>query len=143
MKHTPSPVQNGYRIIAMIILLIIGINALAAGYGFMHDPTGNGIGIGRDYLRSNAIFHDYFVPGIVLFTVLGIGSIVVMLITWKKVQGFAFWILVQGTIYAIWIIVQLTMVTTFHLLHLVIFLAGVGLVACAFKLKAVQKLLVR
>lgn len=125
----------------MIILLIIGINALAAGYGFMRDPSGNSIGIGLDYLRSNALFQDYLVPGIILFIVLGIGSVVVMVITWKRLPGFVFWILVQGTIYALWIIVQLTMVTTFHLLHLVIFLAGVGLVACAFKLKAIQKLL--
>ena len=122
----------------MTILLIVGVNALAAGYGFMHDPSGNGIGIGPDYLRSN-IFQDYLVPGIILFVILGIGSMAVMLITWKKLHGFAFWILVQGMVYMIWIIVQLTMVTTFHLLHLVIFLAGVGLAACALKLKAVQR----
>lgn len=135
--HLPylTPVQNRYRVIAMLILFIVGLNALAAGYGFMQDPTGNGLGIGPGYLKPSAIFEDYLVPGITLFIVNGLCSIIVLWVAWKKVQGFAFWILLQGIIYVSWILVQLTMVVSFHILHLVIFLAGAALIYCALHLR--------
>ncbi|MGZ5285968.1 MAG: hypothetical protein ACXWB9_02235 [Flavisolibacter sp.] len=142
MKHWHlsylTPVQNGYRIISIVILLIVALNALAAGYAFMNDPSGNELGIGPDYLKPSAIFDDYLVPGISLFIINGIGSIIVLIMAWRKIHGFAFWIFLQGTVYVLWIIVQLTMVVSFHLLHFIILVAGLALVFCALKLKPRQ-----
>ncbi len=120
-----SLTQNSLRLLAIILLFIVSLNALAAGYSFMTDPSGKGLGIKTDYLKRSAPFHDYLIPGIVLFVVIGIMSSIIAVLAMAKKAHYPFLILVQGCILVGWIAIQLMMVTTFHLLHLIIGLAGI------------------
>lgn len=116
---------NGLRITVIVLLFIVSLNALAAGYSFISEPSGKGIGINTSYLRESAPFNNYLVPGIVLFTVIGICSSIIAVITIKKKNHYPLLIILQGAVYVGWIVVQLFMVTQFHILHAII--GGIGL----------------
>jgi hypothetical protein len=110
-KHS---ITNALRITAIVLLFIVSLNALAAGYSFIVDPSGKGIGITTAYLRPSAPFRNYFIPGIVLFSVVGIGSSVIAVLAIIKQKHCRLLILMQGCILVGWIAVQLMMVASFH-----------------------------
>jgi hypothetical protein len=58
---------NGLRITAIVLLFIGSLNALAAGYSFIVEPSGKDLGIITGYLWQSAPFKDYFIPGLILF----------------------------------------------------------------------------
>ena len=120
--------QNRLRWLSFVLVLLVGLNAIAAGYGFMKDPTGAELGIGTDYLNSFSPFKDYLVPGIVLFFVLGMGSFLVAWMLWKDVAGEWRLVMILGAVYIGWIGTQLLMVDSFHVLHLIIGGIGIALV---------------
>lgn len=117
--------QSSVRITAIVLLFIVALNALAAGYSFITDPSGNGVGISTDYLKSSAPFKNYFFPGIVLFTVNGVLSIVVAVWSLRRKNHYPLFILIQGCILIGWIIIQLMVVKSFHPLHLIIGVIGI------------------
>lgn len=49
------------RITIIILLFVTGLNALAAGYGFVADPSGKGLGMTTDYLRFSP-FANFLIP---------------------------------------------------------------------------------
>jgi hypothetical protein len=100
--------------------MLTGAFALAAGYGFMVDPSGKGVGISTDYLNETAPFKDYLIPGIILFVVNGVLSCLIAVWTILKYHYHPVFISLQGCIYVGWIAVQLTMVKIFHPLHAII-----------------------
>jgi uncharacterized membrane protein len=120
--------HNGLRITAIVLLFIVSLNALAAGYSFITDPTGRGLGISTDYLRQAAPFEDYFIPGIILFTVIGVVSSFIAILTITKQRHYPFLLLMHGCILVGWIAIQLLIVTAFHPLHLIIGLIGITLI---------------
>lgn len=122
------------RLTAIILLLLTGISALFAGYSFMTDPSGSGIGINVDYLRYSA-FKDFFIPGIVLFSVNGILSITVAVSAIFKHRYHHSLITIMGSIYAGWIFIQVLMVRDFNLLHFIILAIGIILVFLGKRLK--------
>jgi 2-hydroxy-6-oxonona-2,4-dienedioate hydrolase len=114
------------RISAIMLLFIIAVGALAAGYSFIVEPSGKGVGISTDYLRTTAPFKNYLIPGIVLFTVNGILSVIIAVSAIKKVKHYTLLVLIQGCIFVGWIAIQLTMVTLFHPLHAIV--ASIGII---------------
>ena len=119
--------HNGLRITAIVLLIIVALNALAAGYSFIAEPSGVGLGITTGYLQDSAPFKNYFIPGLILFTIIGIWGIVIAVLAIIKSAHYPFWILVQGCILVGWIAIQLMMVTVLHPLHLTIGLIGITL----------------
>lgn len=123
---------------AIVLLILISLNALAAGYSFLSDPSGNGLGITTTYLQPSAPFENYFIPGLVLFSVIGVWGTVVAVLAIIQSRHYAFFVLVQGCILLVWIAIQLMMVTTFHPLHLVIGLSGIVLIFFGWQLNDKQ-----
>jgi hypothetical protein len=109
MKNQSLP--KVLRITAIVFLFITSLNALAAGYSFMVEPSGEGLGITTDYLKPSAPFTNYFIPGIILFSLNGVLCGVIA--------------------------VQLTMVRSFHPLHLIISLIGPILIVIGYSLRQV------
>src|SRR5438067_10817282 len=93
-----SLTQNSLRLTAIVLLFIVSLNALADGYIFISDPSGKGLGISTNYLRSSVPFDNYFIPGIVLFIFLGIVSSIVAVLSLIKKAHYPFFILMQGGI---------------------------------------------
>jgi hypothetical protein len=114
------------RITAIVLLVVVAFNALAAGYSFITDPSGKGLGITTSYLKPSAPFTNYFIPGIVLFVVNGVLSIIIALVTIYKKPVYPVLLMMQGCVFTGWIAVQLMMVTAVHPLHFII--GGIGII---------------
>ena len=121
-KH---PAFSALRITSIVLLFIVSPNVLAAGFSFLTDPSGGGLGITTAYLKSSAPFKDYFIPGFVLFTVIGVLSFCIAVMAVFKLHHYPLLLFVQGCILVGWIVIQLLMVTIFHPLHLIIGLIGI------------------
>ena len=124
------PVKNSLRIAAIVLLVAVALNALAAGYSFITDPSGKEIGISTDYLRPSAPFSDYLIPGIVLFVVNGVLSLIVAVWATWELKAYPWLVMAQGCILVGWIGIQLMMVTASHPLHL--FIAAIGFLLFLF-----------
>lgn len=127
-----------YRLVAIVLLVIVALNGIAAGYSFITDPSGVGLGITLDYLRADAPFDNYLIPGIILFSIIGVWGLFTAVLAIIKSTHYAFFVLLQGCILVGWISVQLMMVTTFHPLHLIIGLSGFSLIALGWLLNKKQ-----
>lgn len=121
-------IHNALRISAIMLLTVIAAGALAAGYSFMVEPSGDGVGIPTDYLEPDAPFDHYFIPGVVLFTVIGVFSALIAFLALRQTVPYALLILIEGCIYIGWITIQLTMVVAFHPLHAIVASIGAMLV---------------
>ncbi|HEY1022110.1 MAG TPA: hypothetical protein VGE06_07340 [Flavisolibacter sp.] len=126
------------RIAAIALLLLISLNALVAGYSFITDPSGNGLGISTTYLEPAAPFDTYFIPGLVLFCVIGVWGAAVGVLAITQTRHYPFLVFAQGCILLGWIVIQLLMVTIFHPLHLVIALSGIALIVLGWWLNDKQ-----
>jgi hypothetical protein len=61
--------------ILMVLLLFLGISAIYGGYTLIVDPSGNRLQLPSDWLELTP-FPNYFIPGLILFTVLGVFPLV-------------------------------------------------------------------
>lgn len=107
----------------ILLLLFNGVNALVGGWMLINDPTGNTIQLPTNWL-GHTPFHDFFIPGLILFGANGILSFVVALFVVMKWHYHAAAVVIQGCILAGWIIVQVVMMQTINILHLL--MGGVG-----------------
>ena len=114
------------KIIANILLILTGINAIAAGYSFIADPTGGGLGISVDYLK-HASFSNFLIPGLVLFTVIGLGALFTAYAALTRKKYYALLYLAYGATLSGWIIIQYLMLQAFHPLQAVFFSIGLFL----------------
>ena len=128
------------RVLTIVLLLLVSLSAIAAGYSFITDPSGSGIGISTTYLKASAPFENYFVPGIILLAVNGLLSMVVAYAVIRRLKHHLMLVMLQGAIYVGWIVVQLSMVTTFHVLHGIIGFIGITLIAVGFMMESQEKL---
>lgn len=90
-------------------LVFQGLSGLFGGGALMWDPTGALLQMPLDLLKGSP-FATYHIPGLILFTVLGIGPLVVAVGLWRH-QRWAWYgvVAVSGGL-LIWIAVQIWMV---------------------------------
>src|SRR5690606_30447405 len=105
-----------FRIVSIILLFLIGINAVIAGVLFIMDPSGSKMGMSVDYL-SPSPFQSYLIPGIELLVFNGLLGIVSGVMSIKRVKNYSNLILLQGVILVGWILIQILMVRDINLLH--------------------------
>jgi hypothetical protein len=115
------------RTISIILLITVGINAIAAGYSFIIDPSGNGLGMNTQLLVRSP-FYDFLVPGIILFIANGVFSVLTAIVGLAKLRFYSYAVILQGSILLGWIAIQLLMLRFFHVLHLVCGVTGVLLI---------------
>lgn len=107
---------------------------LAAGYGFVTDPTGRALGMTTAYLKFSP-FKDYLIPGIMLFTAIGILSTAIAIIAIQKLKYYPVLVAFQGCILTGWIIIQVIFVRDFNWLHLTFLVIGVLLIFLGQKMR--------
>lgn len=78
LKNRPASV---YALCALLLLL--SVNALIGGYLLITDPTGGSLGMPVTLLAASP-FRDYFVPGLILFTILGLYPLAALVALWLK-----------------------------------------------------------
>lgn len=109
-----------------ILQVFIGIGAIPAGLSLITDPTGAGLGMPMDMLAGSP-FPNFLIPGLVLLTVNGLGSLVGAVLTFRR-QRFAPLVAIGLGIFLIgWIAVQLIMPNLgFHWLHPTYLILGIA-----------------
>ncbi len=133
-----------YLLIALLTFL--DLNGLAGGVGLFGNPSGKAIGFPLAWLE-NTPFNSYLIPGIILFTALGIFPIIVSLLLWFKPKwsvmrglehlSHEHWSwqasLTVGSVAVIWIVVQFLMLGVRHPvqigLELVVITLGIVIIA--------------
>lgn len=137
-KWTPA------RVLLVVFLLVLGLGALAPGWLLFTRPDGSGLGMPASML-SGSLFPDYTIPGLVLFTVFGVGSLVVAFGVvvqprwrWTELltQPFnAHWSLVAAALIGIgqmiWIVVETIVIRTFSGLQPAMFIVGLAILVFA------------
>ena len=118
--------MRAIRIISIFLLLLVAVNALAAGYLFIVDPSGSRLGITISWLKHSP-FQDFLIPGMVLFMVNGVFNLVAALFATFKWDHYARLIAFQGMILTGWIIVQMIFMRDIHFLHVLLGAIGVTL----------------
>jgi hypothetical protein len=98
--------------------LVLGVSALYGGAALMRDPDDDPLGLPVEWLAGTP-FRDYFLPGLTLFGVFGIGSFVVLFgiarrRLWARTGAVALGLAQVG-----WILVQIVLLRALSWLQLV------------------------
>lgn len=110
-----------YRIL-FALHLFVGVGAFVGGLLTIMNPY-EPLGMPVTYLQ-NSPFSNYLIPGILLFTVIGLGNIVSAIFVHRKhkFQGYV------STIFSgalmIWIVVQCIMINSVVFIHVFYFIVG-------------------
>ena len=112
--------------IASVLLLFNGFGALYGGWNLITHPDGSTLGMSVDVL-AHSPFHDFLIPGIVLFISNGISSIAAFIGFMNKPRKLVWLVWAQGIILLGWLIVQLVMIETLHPLQFILGAVGVAL----------------
>lgn len=127
------------RILLLLLHIIVGVGAVAGGMGAILDPIAPA-GANASLLKTGP-FETFLIPGIILFTLFGLGNLAaaIWLMThWRQpekgtlVQGYVTGIL--GGAMVIWIVVQCVMLQMVVELHIIMFVVGIVQGFLAFKL---------
>lgn len=122
-----------FRYIAMLLLLFNGISAVFGGYVLIDDPTGGGMQMPVELMKTGP-FRDYLIPGIYLFSVLGVGSLVVLFMVIFHTRYHTQAVLFEGLATIAWIVTQMIVVQDIVLLQIVYLSVGAILVLCSLSL---------
>ena len=110
------------RKISLIIHILVGVGALFGGLLAMLYPE-SPMGIDSDSL-PNMPFASFFIPGLILFVVMGLGNLTGAVLQWKRSALAAYATGIVGGALVIWIMVQCYMLSTIVALHMIFFLIG-------------------
>lgn len=96
-------------IMATVLLVFQGLGAVGGGLALMLGPQGQIIPLSVSMLAGSA-FSSYFVPGLILFAVLGLGPLAVAALAWRRHGWAPFLTLGVGLALLIWLSVQFMIV---------------------------------
>jgi hypothetical protein len=103
--------------------LFIGLGAVAGGLGLALEPSGANLGIPLGLLEGSP-FASYLIPGIVLFAVNGLGSLVGAAASFTRRRYAGEIAMALGLFLVAWITVQVYWFAGIHWLHVLYF--GLG-----------------
>ena len=133
---TLSAMNAVLKIVVSLLLALNGIGALFGGWLLIMHPDGSGLHMPLTMLRHSP-FNDFFIPGMILFTVNGLTSICVLLFLIFRVRKYAWLTMIQGALLTGWIVIQIVMIRGVSYLHLIYGGAGILLILCG---RALQKI---
>lgn len=95
--------------VLLILVAFQGLSGLAGEFGLISDPTGEALGIPLEWL-DNTLFETYFIPGVILFIVLGIFPMICYAGLWKEKTWVITGSFITGIALMIWIAVEIFMI---------------------------------
>lgn len=111
------------RIIAVILLILLGISAIFGGGAFIIDPSGELIQMPVSLLEHSP-FSTFLIPGLILFLLNGVSSIVIAVFVIRVYRYYPELVIFQGIVQDLWIVAQLIMIQSISVLHYVFFTVG-------------------
>ena len=107
-----SNIDLPYKRTLAAILALIGLNAVAAGFGFIGTPDGSALGIPQEWLADTP-FRDYMIPGVILFG-LGVLHLCAAYLEFRSDRIAPKIAEIAGLGLVIWIVVQAAMMGSFR-----------------------------
>jgi len=126
------------RFISMFLLAFNGIGALYGGYSLITDPTGGSLQMPVSVLKTGP-FNDFLIPGIILFTVLGLGCMAALVMMLFRTRLYTQAVLLCGIATIIWIATQIFMLQGVYTLQVIIGSVGVLLIICSYGLSNAER----
>jgi hypothetical protein len=124
----PQPVLGVAGRIAVTGLAILGLGAVAGGIALISKPDGSVMQFDVKLLAGSP-FPDFFIPGLILGGLFGVGSLAVAVIGVRRWRIAPFLAFAIGCAQMIWIVIELAIIREFSFLHPTMF--GIGLVIAA------------
>ncbi len=118
-----------------ILQLLVGIGAAVSGTMLIVAPSGALLQTSPDMLKGSP-FHDFLVPGIILFLVNGVGQLAAGILALRRHRWSGYIGAVFGFGLMIWIFVQVNMIGGGHVLQYSYFAAGLVETALAFLMQS-------
>jgi len=109
------------------LLLFNGLTAVLAGAMLAYTPDGSTLDLQLAWL-DHSPFGSYRIPGLLLFSVIGLGSLVAAAVLWKRRRHTARFSQVAGAALVIWIVVQMVMLRTVLPIQITYLLIGIAIV---------------
>jgi hypothetical protein len=100
----------------------VGIGGIAGGLPTILNPQ-EPLGAPVELLK-NSPFENFLIPGIILFSIIGIGNIISALTIYFKFKFHGYISSVFSWALVIWIVVQCIMINTVHFAHILFFIIG-------------------
>ena len=119
------------RIAIVLVLLFVGVQAIIPGWGLMADGSVYGFRMPADWLSAAWPFEGYFVAGLVLLTVVGVGSLIAAAVNIVSGHFGPIAALVMGLVLIGWIGGELVFLTQTMVMTWIILGCGIALVLLA------------
>lgn len=94
---------------ACALEVLLGIGALAGGAALMLGPRGEILPLPLAALQGSP-FDTYFLPGLVLFVVIGIGPLVAAFLAWRRSPLAPLATCLVGAALLVWLIVEIAII---------------------------------
>jgi disulfide bond formation protein DsbB len=101
----------------------IGVGAVAGGWVLLTDPSGAGMGF-RTAQLAGSPFPNYFIPGLILFGVNGVGSLIGAAMSFRRQRHAGVVAMALGVIMMAWLGIQVMVIGAVHWLQPFMFGAG-------------------
>jgi hypothetical protein len=112
------------RTIITTIYLFIGITAIGGGAALMWEPDGSLLRMPLADLRPSP-FDNYFIPGLILFTIMGLGSFRMAYLFRHGRYQLSTLLIISGTMVNGWILTQMVMIQKLHGLQFLYLALGI------------------
>ncbi|MGZ6267470.1 MAG: hypothetical protein ACXWM8_01680 [Candidatus Limnocylindrales bacterium] len=126
----PRPAMDRAGKTAVGLLILLGAGALAGGVSLVAKPDGSVMQLPVRLLAGSP-FPDFFVPGLILGGLFGVGSFAVAVIGLRRWRVAPFLAFAIGCGQMIWIVVELAIIKELSVLHPTCFGLGLGIVVAA------------
>lgn len=128
-----------------IVLIFLALVAVGGGVLLIQDPTGAELQMETAWL-VNTPFVDYFVPGLILFFVFGVGSLFLLYALWEMPR-FAFFAsltrftreywawdftVLLGVVLLVWLVVQIAILPAMSPIQPVMLVVALALIVLPF-----------
>lgn len=123
----PAPGTDQMKSILQSLIAFLSLNALAGGGLMLFKPDGSALGMSTDLLAYSP-FKDFFIPGLFLFGVFGVGFAILF---WAGIRNFPFYktgIRVLAVLLLVWLLIQILSIRTFSWLQVLIAFTAVCLI---------------
>jgi hypothetical protein len=127
-RSIPRPVMDRAGKSVVVLLILLGVGALGGGAALVYKPDGSFMQMPLTML-SGSPFPDFFVPGLILGGLFGLGSLAVAAFGLRRWHVAPFLAFAIGCGQMIWIVVELAIIKGISILHPICF--GIGLAIAA------------
>lgn len=108
----------------MVLQAFIGLAAIKGGYGLVSDPSGTTIRSSIEWLNNSPVT-NYFIPGLVLLIVIGIGNVMAAAVTLLRNKHAGEIAVLVGIILIFYMSIEVWFVGLRNLLQPIYFILGV------------------